>query len=70
MGSNREEKIDAWIFEQGIKEDRRRRIIPSSTDRITHQPVGTGLEAMENVARYFGDPVSYTHLTLPTTPYV
>ncbi|MBD4564099.1 hypothetical protein GUG69_05895, partial [Xanthomonas citri pv. citri] len=50
-----EEKIDAWIFEQGIKEDRRRRIIPSSTDRITHQPVGTGLEAMENVARYFGD---------------
>ncbi|MBD4385000.1 hypothetical protein GUH10_24740, partial [Xanthomonas citri pv. citri] len=49
MGSNREEKIDAWIFEQGIKEDRRRRIIPSSTDRITHQPVGTGLEAMENV---------------------
>lgn len=55
MGSNREEKIDAWIFEQGIKEDRRRRIIPSSTDRITHQPVGTGLEAMENVARYFGD---------------
>ena len=26
------------------------------------------LEALRNVAR--GNPVSYTHLTLPTTPYV
>lgn len=55
MGNSREEKIDQWIFQEGIKNDRRSRIIPSSTDQITHTPVGTGLDAMEKIAFYFGD---------------
>jgi hypothetical protein len=56
---DREEKIDKWIFEEGIKkatrQERRRKIIPSSTDSITHTPVGSGLDAMEKVAFYLGD---------------
>ena len=55
MGNDREEKIDQWIFQEGVKKDRRNKIIPSSTDSITHTPVGTALEAMEKVAFYFGD---------------
>ena len=55
MGSDREEKIDQWIFQEGVKKDRRSKIIPSSTDSITHTPVGTALDAMEKVAFYFGD---------------
>ncbi|WP_104056275.1 MULTISPECIES: hypothetical protein [unclassified Arthrobacter] len=55
MGSDREEKIDQWIFQEGVKKDRRNKIIPSSTDSITHTPVGTALDAMEKIAFYFGD---------------
>ena len=55
MGSDREEKIDQWIFQEGVKKDRRNKIIPSSTDSITHTPVGTALDAMEKVSFYFGD---------------
>lgn len=53
--SNREEQIDQWILQDGINRQRRERIIPSSTDQITHSPLGTGLEAMEKVAEFFGD---------------
>lgn len=55
MGNDREEKIDQWIFQEGVKKDRRNKIIPSSTGSITHTPVGTALDAMEKVAFYFGD---------------
>ena len=41
-------------------------------DKITKEPAGGcgGLEPVDCVAEIPGDPVSYTHLTLPTTPYV
>lgn len=55
MDNSREEEIDQWILQERIRTDRRRRIIPSSTDQINHTPVGTGLDAMEKVAFYFGD---------------
>ncbi|MFI7742945.1 hypothetical protein [Kocuria rhizosphaericola] len=55
MDNSREEKIDQWMSQEGIRTHRRRRIIPSSTDQISHTPVGTGLDAMEKVAFYFGD---------------
>lgn len=55
MSNNREEKIDQWIFQDGVKKSRRSKIIPSSTDSIKHAPVGTALDAMEKVAFYLGD---------------
>lgn len=53
--NSREENIESWIFHEGVKNDRRSRIIPSSTNHITHTPVGTALDAMEKIAFYFGD---------------
>ncbi|MFI7581127.1 hypothetical protein [Kocuria kalidii] len=55
MDNSRDEEIDQWMSQEGIRTHRRRRIIPSSTDQISHAPVGTGLDAMEKVAFYFGD---------------
>ncbi|MFF0990905.1 hypothetical protein [Kocuria nitroreducens] len=55
MDNSREEEIDQWIVQEGIRTHRRSRIIPSSTNQISHTPVGTGLDAMEKVAFYFGD---------------
>ena len=42
-----------------------RSMVFTSIDRITVEPDGTG-----SLVTYDADPVSYTHLTLPTTPYV
>lgn len=55
MSNDREEKIDQWIFQEGVKKNRRSKIIPSSTDSIKHAPVGTALDAMEKIAFYLGD---------------
>lgn len=62
---DREEKIDEWISTRNLKKEaqrkRRAKIIPSSTDSIKHTPVGDPLDAMANIARWFGD-----HPELPT----
>ncbi len=55
MSNDREEKIEQWIFQEGVKKERRKRIIPSSTEAITSTSVGTALDAMEKISFYFGD---------------
>jgi hypothetical protein len=62
---DREERIDEWISTRNLKKEaqrkRREKIIPSSTDSIKHLPAGDPLDAMANVARWFGN-----HPELPT----
>ncbi len=52
---SREEQIAKWISTENLRKKRRKKIIPSSTDSITHTPVGDPLDAMANIARYLGD---------------
>lgn len=52
---SREEDIEQWMLSHGVAKDRRKRIIPSSTDKITHQPLGSGLDAMAKIAQFAGD---------------
>lgn len=53
--ANREESIESWIQGENDRAKRRERIIPSSAARISHEPVGNSLEAMERVAYYLGE---------------
>lgn len=53
--ANREENIESWIQGEKDRAKRRERIIPSSAARISHEPVGNSLEAMERVAYYLGE---------------
>ena len=53
--ANREESIESWIQGEKDRAKRRERIIPSSTARISHEPVGNSLEAMERLAYYLGE---------------
>jgi len=53
--ANREESIESWIQGEKDRAKRRERIIPSSAARISHEPVGNSLEAMERVAYYLGE---------------
>ena len=62
---SREDQIAQWISKEDLRKkkqrERRKKIIPSSTDSITHTPVGDPLDALASVARWFGD-----HPELPT----
>lgn len=53
--SSREEQMDDWIIQDGLERERRRRVIPSTTDQIVHQSLGSGLDAMAKVALWLGD---------------
>ncbi|MBG6184738.1 hypothetical protein IWX65_002716 [Arthrobacter sp. CAN_A214] len=57
--ADREEQISEWISKEDLRKrkqkERRKKIIPSSTDSITHTPVGDPLDAMAKIACYFGD---------------
>lgn len=53
--ANREENIESWIQGEKDRAKQRERIIPSSAARISHEPVGNSLEAMERLAYYLGE---------------
>lgn len=48
--TSREEKIENWIELEEKKLNRKEKIIPSSTEKIRHKPVGSGLEAFYRIS--------------------
>ena len=58
----------AWPFEEARKVLSRLKRIPKPTGAIIFE-TGYGPSGLPHIGT-FGEAVSYTHLTLPTTPYV
>lgn len=54
MSDGREDEMDQWIFHEGVRKSRLGRGAASS-QHTAQAPVGSGLDAMEKVALYFGD---------------
>lgn len=53
--SSREEQIDDWINREHQRQERRKRVIPSSTDRLVdNTSVGEAVETMEKIAVFLG----------------
>lgn len=52
--SSRDEQLDEWIVRDGLKKERRQRIVPASTDRLSAEDPGDGEAALETVAAWLG----------------
>ena len=72
-GNSADENHKDWIEVLSISQSVNRNINPTSKpkDALTKSQVHLGaIEIQKNADESSPEPVSYTHLTLPTTPYV
>ena len=58
------------IFYNGLQWENQRTAFHSFRKSDTHRPMVFSISWWASVVLAYNSPVSYTHLTLPTTPYV
>lgn len=62
---SRDDELDEWIIREGLREERRSRIVPASAERLEAEQPADGELAMESVAGWLG-----TEPEAPTVEFV
>ena len=64
--TSRDDQLDEWIIRDGLKKERRQRIVPASTDRLDAEDPGGGEAALETVAAWLSTETQIPLIELAT----